>query len=194
MSIVTLKRKTQAKYNNMSVSPGTFSLNGTRRSLGYIGQTSTSRSNIRSLRNGPFLRGHGGCCSTGMNDTLVQNGSIYMNDDNIVKKSSGNTKGMLSNRLKGKPIYVKPDSIRNNNTQSDYTNKLNKKCCNITSNVNTEVTCCDECNVHDNLNIVKSQEINSSSSYIKTLNSDCIINDKSFISTNILRQPFNGFT
>ena len=38
MSLVTLKKKTAAKYHNMSVNQPSFSLNGTHRSQGYIGQ------------------------------------------------------------------------------------------------------------------------------------------------------------
>ena len=40
MSLATLKRKTSAKYNNVSVSnDSVFSLNGTRRIQGYVGQS-----------------------------------------------------------------------------------------------------------------------------------------------------------
>jgi len=53
MSIATLKRKTQTQYNNMSVGSKTgFSLNGTHRSQGYIGQTSLSRSLPKTLMKG----------------------------------------------------------------------------------------------------------------------------------------------
>ena len=40
MSIATLKKKTQARYTNqMSIGHAGFSLNGTHRNQGYIGQT-----------------------------------------------------------------------------------------------------------------------------------------------------------
>ncbi len=48
MSLATLKKKTQAKYKNNSVNKGTFSLNGTTRNQGYVGQTSLSRTFVRS--------------------------------------------------------------------------------------------------------------------------------------------------
>ena len=65
MSIVALKKKTAAKYNNMSVNTKEgFSLNGTRRLQGYVGQTSLSRSLPRTLMRGTTIRGHGGCCGT----------------------------------------------------------------------------------------------------------------------------------
>ena len=61
MSIATLKRKTQAKYNNMSVgNTHGFSINGTHRNQGYVGQTSLSRSLPRTLMKGNAVRGHGG--------------------------------------------------------------------------------------------------------------------------------------
>ena len=44
MSIVTLKKKTQSQYNNVSVGHRQFSLNGTHRSPGWVGQTTLSRS------------------------------------------------------------------------------------------------------------------------------------------------------
>jgi len=43
MSIATLKRKTMTEYNRMSVGYTNFSLNGTRRNQGYVGQTMLSR-------------------------------------------------------------------------------------------------------------------------------------------------------
>ena len=64
MSIATLKRKTQTKYNNMSVGQSGFSINGTHRNQGYVGQTSLSRSLPRTLMRGNTVRGHGGCCGT----------------------------------------------------------------------------------------------------------------------------------
>ena len=44
MSIATLKRKTQTKYNNMSVGLNGFSIVGTHRNQGYVGQPSLTRS------------------------------------------------------------------------------------------------------------------------------------------------------
>ena len=52
MSIVALKRKTNTQYNNMSANRKGFSLNGTHRSQGYVGQTVLSRSLPRTLMRG----------------------------------------------------------------------------------------------------------------------------------------------
>ena len=61
MSIVTLKRKTQTQYNNMSVgSPNGFSLNGGYRNQGYVGQNIISRSLPKTPMKGDTMRGHGG--------------------------------------------------------------------------------------------------------------------------------------
>ena len=44
MSLATLKKKTEAKYKNLSVGLPQFSINGSLRNQGYVGQTSLSRS------------------------------------------------------------------------------------------------------------------------------------------------------
>jgi hypothetical protein len=128
MSIATLKRKTQAKYNNMSVnSEHGFSLNGTRRSQGYIGQTSLSRSLPRTLMRDGVPRGHGGCCGTFKNFPIISSAVTSLNDPNIVKPSTINTLGMLEEkyylRLYHEPS-VKPDNNQNINSQQQYITNL----------------------------------------------------------------------
>jgi hypothetical protein len=117
MSIVTLKRKTQAQYNNMSVnSKDGFSINGTRRSQGYIGQTTISRSLPRTLMRDGVQRGYGGCCGTFKIVPIVTSAVTSLNDPNIVKPSS-------IKEVYHKPV-VKPDSNQNINTQQQYINNL----------------------------------------------------------------------
>ena len=120
MSIATLKRKTQTKYNNMSVNTGTgFSLNGTTRNQGYIGQTSLSRTLVRTLRNGTAVRGHGGCCTDASKAPILQAEFTNLEDNSVVKKSSLNTMGMLKRRYNNKNYnFVKPDSNNNVNSSS----------------------------------------------------------------------------
>ena len=60
MSIATLKKKTIYKYNNSSVGHTQFSLNGGYRNQGFVGQTSLSRSLIKTPMKGNIIRGHGG--------------------------------------------------------------------------------------------------------------------------------------
>lgn len=102
MSIVTLKRKTQAQYNNMSVgSVDGFSLNGTRRSQGFVGQTSLSRTLVRSLAKGPVLRGHGQCCGQYPIFNIKTSPDMScMNDPDVVKASVLNTPGLLMTKYR----------------------------------------------------------------------------------------------
>ena len=133
MSIATLKRKTQTKYNNMSVGVNGFSIVGTHRNQGYVGQTSLSRSLPRTLMRGNTVRGHGGCCGTYTVGPIVQSGVTSVEDSTVVKSSTLGTSGMLSSRYKwdkqdaqqGKYPIVKPDN-NNHNTQSDYIKRLTK--------------------------------------------------------------------
>jgi len=126
MSIATLKRKTQARYNNMSVgSKDGFSLNGTHRNQGYIGQSSLSRSLPRTLMKGDTPRGHGGCCGTYNITPIVQSAVISTNDPNVVKSSVLGTSGMLATKYRWirRPApyaTVKQDNNRNLNNQGDY--------------------------------------------------------------------------
>lgn len=127
MSIVTLKKKTNATYKNVSTNQGIFSLNGTHRSQGYVGQTSLSRSLPRTLMNGNTPRGHGGCCGTYPTLTIVQSAVTSLNDPKVVKSSVMNTKGMLDEKLRCCKNIVKPDSNNLINNQSNYINNLAKQ-------------------------------------------------------------------
>jgi len=125
MSIATLKKKTQSKYNNMSVGERQFSINGTYRSQGYVGQTSLSRSLPRTLMKGNVAIGHGGCCGKFKKTPIVQSAVISLENPNIVKSSVLGTSGMISTKyawIKRPQPYttVKPDNNQNNNSQSDY--------------------------------------------------------------------------
>jgi hypothetical protein len=143
MSIATLKKKTQSQYRNISVGQSQFSINGTHRSQGYIGQTSLSRSLPRTLYNGIYPRGSGGCCGTFPIQNMVQSAVTSLNDPKIIKKSVMNTKGMLEEKLgctygvnipgfnkqfstKNKNNIVKPDNNNNNNSQQDYIRNKSK--------------------------------------------------------------------
>jgi hypothetical protein len=141
MSIATLKKKTQAKYNNNSVGERIFSLNGTRRSQGYVGQTSLSRSLPKTLMNGPTMRGHGGCCGTYYMSNIIQSAVTSLNDPNVVKSSTINTVGLLESKdhcvlgvdkihyqTKATTVHtVKPDNNQNINNQSNYITNLAKQ-------------------------------------------------------------------
>jgi hypothetical protein len=98
MSIVTLKRKTAAAYNSQSVGVPQFSINGTRRSQGYIGQTMLSRSLPRTPMKGNVPKGHGGCCGQFPIHTIIQSGVTSVNDSTVVKLSSINTLEMIATK------------------------------------------------------------------------------------------------
>ena len=192
MSIVTLKRKTQAKYNNMSVGSKTgFSLNGTHRSQGYVGQTSLSRSLPRTLMKGNVICGYGGCCGKFPIMPIVQSAVISQNNPNVVKSSVMNTAGMIDTKYKwvNRPqpySSTKPDNNNNINNQGDYIDILKRHTiyninnCNINKNI-TKSICYNDCNNMKNVSsITKSQSDFvpiSYGEYIIQLNKKCTQNE-----------------
>jgi hypothetical protein len=200
MSLATLKRKTQTKYNNMSVNNSTFSLNGTRRNQGYVGQTSLSRSLVRALRNGSALRGHGGCCSTGNETPIKQTEFVCLENNNVIKPSTLSTKGYLSKRCcNSANNTVKPDSNNNLNI-ANYVILKNKSetlnCTTSTVDTNDNVIICTEGCVPNKNDITKPDEaykIMSSSQYLETLNKACTGNDTVYVPYSVRKAPFAGF-
>lgn len=136
MSVATLKKKTLTQYNNMSVGSknGGFSLNGTRRSQGYVGQTMLGRHFPTTPMRGNEARGSGGCCGTYNRTTIVQsgvcfpsnvNGSTANNNPNVVKSSVLNNAGMIRTQYKWiwRPqpyTSVKVDTNLLQGTQQNY--------------------------------------------------------------------------
>jgi hypothetical protein len=153
MSIVTLKRKTQTQYNNMSVnSKHGFSLNGTRRSQGYVGQTSLSRSLPRTLMRGGVARGHGGSDGTFHKYPIITSAVTSLNDPKIVKPSTINTLGMLEERNQYLLNHqtVKPDINQNINTHENHVKNLATKtiqCANALQATNKDLNkdACKKC-------------------------------------------------
>ena len=130
------------KYNNMSVGSknGGFSLNGTRRSAGYIGRGVLGLSFPRTPMRGNEARGNGGCCGTYHRTTIVSsgfgftetNGSTANNDPDVVKKSVLDTNGQLMTQYRWirRPqpyAVVKPDANMIQNTQNQYIENLSKQ-------------------------------------------------------------------
>jgi hypothetical protein len=132
MSIVTLKKKTQTQYNNMSVGMKGFSINGTHRSQGYVGQTSLSRSLPKTNMKGNVACGHGGCCGTFRKMPIVQSAVISLNNPLIIKPSVVGTYGLIETKYRWikrpQPFaIVKSDYNQNINNQSDYITNLGKQ-------------------------------------------------------------------
>ena len=131
MSIVALKRKTAAKYNNSSVNVPQFSINGGYRNQGWVGQTSLSRSFIKTPHRGVTPRGHGGCCGT-YNVSVVCPREPCTNNNSVIKKSVVSTDGMLDGKYRWirRPApytSVKPDVNHNLNQQSEYISRVVKQ-------------------------------------------------------------------
>ena len=103
MSEATLKKKTRTQYRNMSVGSknGGFSLNGTRRSQGYVGQTMLGRHFPRTPMRGNEARGSGGCCGKYYRGTIIQSGVPFPT-------------GVNGNSANNNPQVVKPSIINNN--------------------------------------------------------------------------------
>jgi len=129
MSIVALKRKTEARYNNLSVNQKQFSINGTTRNQGYIGQTSLTRSLIHTPSKGAVLKDFNGRYA---NPNIRASETISLEDNTVVKPSVLSFKGMMAKRERWitRPFphaVVKPDGGQNINDQTDYITRLKKK-------------------------------------------------------------------
>ena len=198
MSIATLKRKTLAKYNNSSVNTGEgFSLNGSYRNQGYVGQTSLSRSLPRTPMKGNIPRGHGGCCGTYNITPIVQSGVTSTEDNTVIKLSVMNTMGMLDTRLckdscrlcdDNRCITVKPDSNLNANTQGEHLSRKQKACllCDIDNDSSCTSSCGKPCICtkpeHTYMHL-------SSSDHIHNLRLACVANDIKFVPVSVRREP-----
>lgn len=214
MSIVTLKKKTQAQYNNASVGRPNFSLNGTLRNQGYVGQTSLSRTLLKTPMRGNVACGHGGCCGkfdkSGM-FLSVNPISVTMNNSDVIKPSVINTSGMIETQYmwakRPQPYStVKPDSNQNINNQTAYITNLAKQTiadvgkCDASGNV---VTCKKVSNT--TLFPVKKTESFqytkpasnyvpiTQSTYLQKLHDQCVANDPKYVPSKTIKAPFAGF-
>jgi hypothetical protein len=147
MSIVTLKRKTNSLYNNNSVGFKNFSLNGTRRSQGYIGQESRGRYQAKTILKGNTPKGHGGCCGQYPKKTIVNSipNANCPNNPDTIKPSVKNTYGLIETKyayIKRPEPYgtTKPDDSGNqqNHTQSDYIKNLTQKTLTATNTIDCQ--------------------------------------------------------
>lgn len=223
MSIATLKKKTQAQYNNLSVGLPHFSINGTLRNQGYVGQTSLSRFTSRTLYNGTSPRGYGGYGGTFKIGQMVQSGILPLNNPNVIKTSVVATKGMLEEELKclnslrvqgwnkklpaRTPLTtVKPDNNQHNNTQQDVVTKLAKSAiqqyntCTPANTVKKQSKCKNnDVDFSAKAKCVYTKDSNvlpaaiSQSEYLIGLNNKCVTNDKLFMNST-KRSPSVGRT
>lgn len=211
MSIVALKRKSQTLYKNLSANSNTgFSINGTHRSQGYIGQDSRGRSLQRALSKNGALKGYGGCCGNYLIKELQQNTICTTEDPTVVKSSSLNNLGLISTKYRWvrrpQPYSsTKPDYNNNINSQQQYIELKRRYIeqqtinCNINTTVGfTTTTGCANllglkkprlCNlvVDPNKNEYKSQ-----STYISQLSKSCTGDDvnKAYTQKSTQQTPF----
>jgi hypothetical protein len=195
MSIATLKKKSQTLYKNMSVGQKQFSINGTTRNQGYVGQTSLSRSLIHTPHRGPDARGHGGCCVNPMN--IKASETFSLEDNTVVKKSSLSTRGMLAtkNRWINRPF---PNAVVKTNAgaindQTSLIERLKKKtlldiaayCPPIDASVN-RIRACKPCITSKNMDTVSHKD------YMLTLHEKCVLADTYKFVSPVQRTPFVG--
>jgi hypothetical protein len=133
MSIVALKRKTKSTVKaSLANGQHSFSLNGTHRNQGYVGQTSLSRSLPRTIMRGNAIQGYGGCCGTYHVNPIVSSAVTSTENSSVVKSSVLSTYGQIRTQYKWiwRPypqIAVKPDTTQSTNTQQDYIDNLHRK-------------------------------------------------------------------
>ena len=98
MSIATLKKKTMYKYNNSSVGHTQFSINGGYRSQGFVGQTSLSRSFLKTPMKGNVICGHGGVHGTYPQHINFTSDVTTSNDSNVIKMTVVSNGGMIKTK------------------------------------------------------------------------------------------------
>ena len=217
MSIATLKKKSQTLYNNMSVGQKQFSINGTTRNQGYVGQTSLSRSLIHTPHKGSDARGHGGCC-VNTNQDIKASETFSLEDNTVVKKSSLSTRGMLAtkNRWINRPF---PNAVVKTNAgaindQTSFIERLKKKtlvdiatyCPSLDASgnkfVSNRVCASDKLRTKTGFplftksklacNTSKDMETVSQKDYMLTLHEKCVLADTYKFVSPVQRTPFVG--
>lgn len=187
MSLATLKKKTAHKYRNNSTQGQAFSLNGSYRNQGYIGQTSLSRTILRTPASGPESQGHGSCCGQYVSKTLCNSTASSTEDNQIVKPSVLSYKGMIQKRTQWsrRPAphqSVKPSDSAHLKSSSDYLVYKRKKAikeCNDPGYKPTGDCCPAYVKTKEDLGIAKSQ-----GDYIFELIGQCANLDISYIEYN----------
>jgi len=171
MSLVTLKKKTLTKYNNMSANK-LFSLNGSTRNLGYIGKSQNFHS-----------------CECLPDSEIVITSA--MNNKGLISKSYP----------KSQYTTIKPDNNQNNNMQSHYTRNLKNKTIKLVNETKTDNTnpcysteknntSCN--NVKSICNHVKTDIVPiSQNEYIYKITTNCN-NDPPYVRTTMNRMPLEG--
>ena len=146
MSIATLKKKTNAKYNNVSVGYNQFSINGSHRSQGYIGQESLSRSlPITHFR---------GSVPNRKENIFYGSGIVSLNDPKVVKPTVMNTSGRLANMMNCNPNKCTKKNVSFNTVKyiPPYLDVIQRRKQNCISQKSIVPNSCNTCvnNIADN--------------------------------------------
>lgn len=205
MSLATLKKKTASKYKNNSVNVPQFSINGTHRNQGYIGQTSLERKYIGTPKTGTVAHGHGSCCGK-YNLVDIKQSSVFSTENStVVKPSVLSTSGMLAKRTmwvrRPNPYSsTKPSDSINQSTSGDYIFYRRKKELN---DVEKAKLCASQpvhrCKPDVPMNTVcpfiknveEKDKFLSQGEYLLKLNSTCANLDISYIQYNTNNAPIN---
>ena len=153
MSIVVLKKKSKRYENIVSGKNNSgFSLNGTLRNIGTVGNTNLAKSVTRTPFIGTEPKGNGGCrsklfygnknqgnCLNSYPKIILNSGSCCTNDPSIIKPSVKNTKGRLNSLLENCAENNIIFKTRKNSDQSEYIKKI--KFCNNNNNNNNNNNC-----------------------------------------------------
>lgn len=217
MSIVTLKRTTQAKYNNNSVGYKNFSINGVYRLQGYVGQDSRSRNLIKTPYGGATIpnsgnnpRGGSACCGKYPNSIVYPSGINYFENNTIIKPSSLSTRGLIATKYRWitrpQPFTsVKPDTnLLLNNSEGAYVENLQRTVLNnIVNSTPSIIYNVDPIGIRKYKNyqikqlcnpITKSVGPIDESLYILNVDKACSNETITNIPYSVQKTPFTGFT
>lgn len=209
MSIVALKRKSAA-IKNQSTGHRGFSINGTTRNQGYIGQTLQSRHLIHTPHKGAVRKDYSGCC----NDFNIPPSELTcLEDSTVVKPSVLSYKGMIAKRVLGTTFnVVKPDGNHKGFDQSSHIERLKRKNLKKIEDFCPEPTdaeiilsnkLIDACATLRTLkgarifskprtlcSVSKKVGPDTQEDHIFKLNKACLANDVPYIATSIMRTPY----
>jgi hypothetical protein len=203
MSIATLKRKTNTKYNNMSVGLPQFSLNGYYRNDRSLPSTNRTQTSIpRTIARGNQYRGYGGL-NGAFNISVITPLCEQPNAEQAlkiknVKISTKNTSGLIAKKylwtkLPNPYTWVKRSGSTLNNACSTYTANLTKQAVKtIVSIPKPQSATLGQCNFIQNPdNFVAMQQ----GLYVQKLGGDCVngvVNKVYDLPTNLASIPILG--
>lgn len=187
MSIATLKKKSQQTYKCLSAGKNQFSINGTTRNQGYVGQSNVMRRFPMTPYSGNVAKGNGGCCGTYVQKNIIS-GINYQNDSGIIKSSVVGTGGMISKKYRWirRPELLSEAKKMKFDRNENYIEKLKKntlRCIELDDLPNKKSIIKYPCpfskasylnsRKESNCNIVKNQVKKTQNDYLITLNKKC---------------------